>query len=137
MPDLRLRDFAEVDNARQLAEMSIAGEQTSALVLCRGINNGVGGGQFVLAMQFSRQQGDAGIQFDDDAFLGVGDDFVCLIFAQLTYQPFGEFELHDGRHNAVCFGRKLLYQGLTVRSSIATRQPLDPRCGAKSDGAGP
>ena len=53
--------------------MRIAGEQFSVKCLSSGIDDGVGGGQFVLAVQVGGTERDTRVERGDDAFLRVGD----------------------------------------------------------------
>ncbi len=90
-------------HVRKSCEVRIAGEQSCTPVPRCRVDDGIGSGEFVFAVQVCGQQGDVCVQGYDDAFLRVRDHLVSLFFPKFAHQPLRKLELHDGRYDTLRF----------------------------------
>jgi len=68
--------------------VAVAGEQVAAVGDGSGVDDGVGGGQFVAGAEVGGGESGLGVELGDDAGFGEGDDGVCGVFTEFAGEPF-------------------------------------------------
>ena len=68
--------------------MRVAGEQLCVKLPCRGIHDGIGGGELVLTVEIGGEQGNSCVEGCHYAFLRIGNHLVRLVFSDFAGQPF-------------------------------------------------
>ena len=110
--------------------MTVTGQERGAPGPRRREDDRVGRGKPVLAAGLGGAERDRGVELHDLADLGEGDDLVGLVLADLAGEPFGEFELHHGRHQPVgLFGQPVS----DLLAGRGTDEPFDPGRGVDED----